>query len=644
MTSVLDNKIRMRAELCDVKRQNATLDFIRSALDPSRYNTPPPSVDMRGDFVKDGTIILNAIIPTGAQINEMVPANTGMLLWLVDNGLFSCYREHFVIPGTVSTVGSGTNSQNQGLIGPQLDLAPCVKSPDRYGIIASLTYVSQLALPVSSNYSATDQVSVSVSNLSQLSYTRMFSGVLTAVSASTSIGNTALTGTFAAISIEDTRGISQDAQGNAFSVATTTQASETSKDYVMQVPSDVGVAVVIGDDVPLKFTNPQQDQSVIADGQCAVYNTALQPYNVSEVDFNTTNCGPSGGPWGVVPPGPEGWPPPSFIGGWSVQFFAYFVTPWNITAQTRATSSGVVNIQTFPIGETEVLKIKIVVPASQVQNNCGTQTATDSVIMAIATHIFATCDTAGTIWYSCFTEQKPLQMGGTYQQYMDGVKEVPQNAQTYDATPPFFTARTTGNQSGGAYQGYGHTAEFNPIEFRQSFTTQGKYLGSYIAIAGGPSAQTFPYSDDDNDQGYWFAVGPATFYVTCSGINVPGRVGPARIIRWDNLSSGMQLAVSGKFWVQAVPSALLAPYVKAAIMGKNRACSDSALQLLAALCSGQGQIKRVWTLKEYNRYINEDLPKLDLAVLTRMAENDDNLVSAMIDANLFQAMRRARLD
>ena len=617
-------------------RQDATVGFLKCALHPGLYNTPPPSVDLRSDFSKDGTVIGNFVIPSNALVNEMVPYTSGMILWLCNNGIYSVYRQHFVPPGTVSTVGSGTNSQANGLVGPQLDIgmgtfgAP-EYAPNQYGIISSLTYGAQLALPVSSGFSVGDQISVNFDPLmTQVAYSRLYAGAIRAVSASTSISTgTVLTGTFTAASVEDTRGVSQDSNGDAFSIGTLTESSETSKDYVAQVPNNQGVAVLLGDDVPIGYTNPLQDQTVIADGQCGVYYNPAQV----EIDVNTAA-------------GASNW-----ASTYSVQFSANFISPWNIQATTSA--HGVVatvnNIQTFPIGETDALKIKMVVPAAIIQNSPSPTGQVVWRIVALATHIFATVDMTGTIHYACFTEERTLRVGNGLDMWTDGVNIHPHAVTGYTATPPFFTSRVPGTSPQPfqtATEGYGQTVEFDPIQFRQSYTIQGKYLGSYICIAVGASAfqdQIIP-ALPTVDQGVWIAVGVPFFYVTASGVNLPGRVGPARIIRWDNMGQGMQLAVSGKLWVQSIPTSKLAPFVKQNIMSKSRWCDEAATTLLAALCSGPGPFRRVWVDAEYRRFIEVDLPDMDLAKIASYAVNNDAALSALLDVapQQFSGSRRGR--
>ena len=628
----------------EAMRQEATVSFIKCALHPGLYDTAPPSTDLRSDFSKDGTVIGNFIIPTTALVNEMVPYNTGMILWLCNNGLYSCYRQHFVPIGTQSAVGTGTNSQNQGLLGPQLDLGPNHGAPNNWGIISYVQYNAQLALPVSTTIgpnSPNDQISVSFSqtqtfqNLqnsnepvsgSQLAFSRMYAGAITAISASTSISSgTVLTGTFTAASIEDTRGVSQDSNNNAFSVATMSQASETSKDYVTQVVNNQGVTVLLGDDVPTGFTNPVQDQAVVVDGQCAVYNGLSYLY-MSEVDVNTSAEPNYGTPW---------------TSNFSVQFEAIWVTPWNTQVGTSAIgfSNTVYTLQTFPIGETETLRIKMVIPTAIVcQGATDTQNGTTGQIFALATHIFATVDMTGTIQYSCFTEKKVLRSGNGLDYLGDGVTV---------STAPFFGPRPTGTGSSNPIQAptntevYGSTAEFDSLQFRQPYTAQGKYIGTYIALAAGPSAAPSNTAPSANS-GYWFAIGIPTFYVTAASTNLPGRVGPARIIRWDNMGQGMQLAISGKLKAQVIPTSQLAPYIKASIMGKKRWCDESATTLLAALCSGEGPFRRVWNNSDYIRFTTDVVPRLDLPGLAGYASNNDAALSALLDIAPEQLGRRQR--
>jgi hypothetical protein len=293
--------------------------------------------------------------------------------------------------------------------------------------------------------------------------------------------------------------------------------------------------------------------------------------------------------------------------------------------------TGVYTYYTQPIAETGCLRFKVTVPMAVIQAGTGTLTPGPVTALTvemgiIACHIFASCDTQGSIWYSCFNEKRPLRNGNTIMQWSDGVNTDWPAAPT---GPPFLT------QDGNIQ--YGVVAEFDPRTYSLGFTATGKYIGTYFSFYGGPTsfnAATDVYAN----LGFWMAIGSPLFSISASDINVEGNTGPARIIRWDNLAPGMQVAVSGKMWIQSIPTNNIAPYVKAAIQGRNRWVDEDALSLISALLSGPGPMRRVWELPEYKKYIANDVDKIDVKFIAEMARRDDGVASALYKANFLPLM------
>jgi hypothetical protein len=91
----------------------------------------------------------------------------------------------------------------------------------------------------------------------------------------------------------------------------------------------------------------------------------------------------------------------------------------------------------------------------------------------------------------------------------------------------------------------------------------------------------------------------------------------------------MQINIAGKLWMQAIPTATLAPYVKKQIMMQNRWCSDSAIRLVTALCEGpETPIRKVWKLQQYKKYVEDNIPRLDIAEIEKMAMKNEHIFAA----------------
>jgi hypothetical protein len=103
----------------------------------------------------------------------------------------------------------------------------------------------------------------------------------------------------------------------------------------------------------------------------------------------------------------------------------------------------------------------------------------------------------------------------------------------------------------------------------------------------------------------------------------------------------MQVNVAGKLWVQAIPTADLAPYVKQQIMMTNRWCAHDSIRLLAALCEGPTPLRRIWKLREYQRFVKEELLKLDINQIEALAQKDSRIAEAVNATGILNAFNQS---
>ena len=237
------------------RRVEGALSFLKTTFNPIVYNAAPPcEVDARSDILKDVTVQGQFTLPSSTPIGEGIPFSSGMVLWLLKRGFASIYRMAFVPTGAVSNVSfAGAN----GLVSADLNITASsdnttqpgqgTTAADGYGIISTITYVQELAIPVGSN-NLDGTITVTPAIDFNIVRGRVYAGVLSSYSSSVSIGNTTLAGTFTASSLSDTRFVAQSPTG-AFSITNLVQSSETTKDAVIQVPSDQGVNALVGPDV-----------------------------------------------------------------------------------------------------------------------------------------------------------------------------------------------------------------------------------------------------------------------------------------------------------------------------------------------------------------------------------------------------------
>lgn len=614
----------------DAQKANAAMQFLYTTLNPIVYNTAPPiETSSRSDILKDVTIQCQFLIPTSTPVGEGIPTISGMILWLMKRGLGSLYRMGLVPNGATSvTTGLSANPTLQGfyinVTRPTATFTGGVVSATAYvtattNIIKSITYTQELAIPygvANNGQSAVIQITPNVAE--QITFSRVFAGIVETYSSTVSIGNTTLAGTFSAASISDTRDVCQSPQG-AFSITNIIQSSETTKDALMQVPSNEGVVTLVGPDIQSTFTNPSQENVIIADGNYTVVAVPISVQNflfeqpvgtgtqlplVTESESNATlnyNAAPLGSVW---------------------------VTPWATVCQTQVNttntdgsafpvySNQVTTIQTSPVAETGMLRMKVI-GQFWLENlavglgNTVSDFTPQVEIAVVATHVFATANLSGTIAYSTYIDKQTLYVGNAVQHL---------------------------TQSSGA-GGSSTSVEFDPQLFFQGYTVSGKYIGTllsfYVAPTGG-TATSAAYN-------HWAFVGVnianVSIAITAPDIDVDGNVGPARVIRWDGMSPGMQLDVAGKLWAQIIPSSNLMPYVKAQQMNRTRFVPENAERLVLRVYNASGTLlRRVWNLKAYKDFLLGSAKDISQETIMDWARNDVSIAQAANAAGIFSSL------
>lgn len=602
----------MSAQNVEQKRAQATMQFLRTTFNPIVNNTAPPIVtSSRSDILKDVTIQCQLTIPSTAPINEGVPNQSGMILWLMKRGLTSLYRMAFVPAGAVSNIST---SGPHGLVTTNLNLTiynatggygtPGYLAPDGYGIVSTITYAQELALPVGSNNGVNNIIQINPSTTTIIKYARVYAGIFEAYSSTVSIGNTALSGTFSAASISDTRDICQTSQG-AFSITNIIQASESTKDAVMQIPSDQGVLTLMGPDVQDTFTNPNQEQAIVCNGTFKVYPIPIAPISFypSEAIYAPAQTPPA------VPP----------LRPYSNPLCNIWVTPWATSVTTRIVTSAAAAAPSlpFPITSASVTTIKIdqiaeigipwfrfgavafVNPSRTTPPN-----ASDVAyeINVAACHIFATANLDGTIQYNTFIERKLIFYGSQYTWVAGSI--------------PI-------------------SLEFHPELFFTSFTATGKYIGTLIT----------PFVDDligENGEAGNFAVILQNMVISVvdTDIQTDGVCGPARIIRWDAMSQGMTLDIAGKLWAQVIPSSTLMPYVKVQEMNRTRYVPENAERFVKRVYNSSGTVlRRVWNLKAYKEFLAGAAKDISTETVFDWSRRDEDIEEAAYAAGMFSTSK-----
>lgn len=111
-----------------------------------------------------------------------------------------------------------------------------------------------------------------------------------------------------------------------------------------------------------------------------------------------------------------------------------------------------------------------------------------------------------------------------------------------------------------------------------------------------------------------------------------GRLGPSRVIRWDNFSAGQEIKLDGLILAQCVPEGQIAPYVATSAQLANVALHMNIYPWLNALYNGDSPIRRNWRGPEYTEFIRTYVDALGQQGLEALQAKD---VGAAQAAGLF---------
>ena len=270
------------------------------------------------------------------------------------------------------------------------------------------------------------------------------------------------------------------------------------------------------------------------------------------------------------------------------------------------------------VGETSIPKYRVRACAWVIPNIVWTTLSAQyaygnlTQISIVATHIFATANLSGSIQYNCFIEDKQFFYGS----------EVQWNSASHIPV----------------------TCEYDPNLYFVSYTETGKYIGTLFSAYASPSCDvsiglgaasvadygntTFQYTNVNLQNIVLDVISP--------DIEVEGNTGPARIMRWDTMSAGMQLDVAGKLWAQIIPSSALMPYVKAQQMNRGRYVPEDAEQLIRRLYDSAGTpFRRVWNLRTYKKFLLEAGCDVTREHVINWARSDDGVEEAAYDLGVF---------
>lgn len=600
------------AAVADV-RNGYSIDFLKSTADPVRYAVAPPNTHNNSAFIKKLDYSMNFTVGDDefplVPVNEKVPTQSGLVLFFPLLGANSIW--HFgIVPG-------GTRTENPPFNFPALQTV--------HGLSNKLFYFqfdAPLAIPYQG--SSNDQIRIAPDLSLDFSITRMFASVMTLSSPTVPVSGTAFNGQLSIGCIHDTRDIAQVQSGNEVNVYSPTdlsQQSVTSKDGIRDVKSEEGVVGIQGSEIDSVYSAPNQSRVDVPYGEWANIPITNQGYGTRQNSGSST----------VVPT--------------VLCLSSIWISPWQTTCETYAAVGAGIALQriiTDAIGESDCLDIKLQNITIRNDKLVGIGATRNYLFYAQAVHVFATCNSDGTVSYSNFMDVF------TIPQNTDGPAIFYNNSFATPAPTAF---------GFGANGGLGNiacnigTLEFHPKAYQQNMTSTGKYIGTSINIGllntsgtvegggGGP----FNYWIDSDCAGTGVTqVGntstQAMIYVKPHSLYNRGVIGPCKVFRWDGQAANSVMRLEGISRVQCIPQGSIAPYVQGAAMNAPNAVDMNALCVCSELYNGNTSFQRSWRANDYYRWIREFIPTLDSTNLYRDAKDSTKTLAALEAGGIFDAI------
>lgn len=538
--------------------------------------------------------------------------------------------------------------------------------------ISKLKYGSELALPYGLLHDK--QVILVTPNLGKdFTRARMFSAVYDVQLTSVDNQNRTvpIAGVLAAAAVHSTTDVAQvgvtralpespdvivSKGWSAYAPANLMKAAVTTKDAVSQVLAQVGVAVLQGCDIPGGY-KPPDDVGVVQPFE--QWTRTIPHPNTGQRRFFYPNDGV----------------------GASICLGSTWISPWDIHLDTiTAISQGMTGIggiyaeiPTAPIEEMGTLKVKvedIYIMTNWNGSAPGGGTADVNLEYLLeATHIFAFCDgPTGAVYYRYKTQSKTQYLTAEIPVRTQRVRVTPGPGFPAVPNPPNFTVPPL-NQVEAPPSCAIVSGEFDATPFMRSMP-EGKYLGTLLEVKVVHIQGLWPPRMDlmGFDSGvtgsryasFWIENNMGrtpSITISAPQIYTLGREGPARVIRYDNLSTECVLRINGKALVQCIPNANFTTFVSPERSSFFAAANVNIMPLLARLFNGPNPVfRRVYTRLEYLQFIlppdakgpgllvqfKEDGPQSSFRIkamsveeLNAIADDDESIGAHMSAAGLY---------
>jgi hypothetical protein len=559
------------------------LALLRGTVDPTQVTVMPPNNHARVTTKQSMRVNLQFKVDDAAVVVGGCKSSNGMLLWMCNRGVSSISRWGFTNVGQVLTLPDTPNTP-----------------PGVYNFFTgfTITFDQPLALP----YTTAVNVAVEPQLSKDFTFTRLVAGRVSIESKTIAGTSMSLSGTLTGGTVADTRDVAQ-ANGKAFDTGAVTTQSILDKDQFTGQSIMDGATTLLASDWPATYTVPDPSFLEEINGEHQNFDSSFA--TSGSTGFTAAN---------------------SHIFHWTT-----WITPWETTAR-KATFVGVPpansglaylngavveeRIKTDPINQYGSLDIDLswTMPGDAGMPGAvppGPHFGLVYRTMASVIDVFGVINANGSI-----------STTGTHTE--PSMYEVIRYSGDTRAQTPHFRHRAQREvlNAGGLTGSAG-------------ISDRGLYIGTLVmyktsclqmspTLPAGPMNISLPIN--------------VQVRTAANSLFRQGELGPARVIKYENVGDQQQVVITGDLVAEAVPQGSIAPYVNASMLTDGIGLNMNAVPVLSMLYNGNSDLRRMWRGSKYREFEATQLAHLSMELLLHWSRRAPDIVPAMQAGGFFSGL------
>jgi len=541
------------------------LEFFKSILCPNKYQVVPPNNNNLNTLVKECTVYGN-FQQNGVNGST---APSGALIWLPQLGFNSIHRYENLNPQSI------------------LQDLPAVGSPNT--VLGWLNIQAQLNLSMFWPVAASADVSIQPGLTDSFSLGRAVSALIRVQSSATSTTSAAMSGTFSCGALNTTENVLD------FSPPNLAQQSPCKRDGRTNVKCQEGIVSILGSDIPNAFS--PLDWYGTAGNQNSGFTTLIDNVT-SDIPISSVYQGDQA--VGGMGYGPALTNPPTATNGVLPSIYAASASMLQASAWFSPSSSGRTFVTVSAAVGSNVRIPNYNAGAIGLENTLSFSCYCTATYVNPASQVATQVHRVGSVqfvhYYGQSTGNPPLATGTINNGQWTYITDV--DIQTVTFAPP-----TALNYLGGQYIASVNNSGLQAGEQMYKVTSSPRPLANWL-YCGTMITALGSYELQGTDL-IGMQLNIVKVDTEANRQYQQGVMGPARIIRWDNVASGQSVIVTGSVVVEAVANGNLAPYVSGGTA--LTAIDANLLPFTAQLFNSpkESYFHRNYSGEQYNRMLTD---------------------------------------